>query len=291
MVPGAAERERSRRAGPRAVAAALLLLPGLLGAAAAAPRRVVSLNLCADQLLVLLAERERIASLSFLAADPVVSAMAAAATGLPVNHGLVEEVLPLEPDLVLAGAYTARSAVALLRRLGYRVVVLAPATTLDGIRANLRTVAAALDERERGEALLAAFEQALGPPPRAAPGEAPVAALYVANGYSPGRGTPADALVRRAGLRNLAAERGLTGLAPLPVETLLMARPDLLVIGRSYRGPALADAPLRHPALAKAFAGRATVHIPDRLWSCGTPLVAEAVRRLRAARARVRQGR
>ena len=43
--------------------------------AASKPTRIVSLDLCADQLLIELVERERIAAVTFLADDPSTSAI------------------------------------------------------------------------------------------------------------------------------------------------------------------------------------------------------------------------
>ena len=79
--------------------------------AAAAPARVVSTNLCTDQLAMLLAAPGQLVSVSWLAADPRSSTMAAEAARYPANHGLAEEIFLLSPDLVLAGSYTARTAV------------------------------------------------------------------------------------------------------------------------------------------------------------------------------------
>jgi iron complex transport system ATP-binding protein len=82
------------------------------------PRRIVSMNVCTDQFVMLLAERERIQSVSWLARNPEVSTTADDAAAIPVNHGLAEEILPLRPDLVVAGTFTTRPTVYLLRRLG-----------------------------------------------------------------------------------------------------------------------------------------------------------------------------
>lgn len=71
--------------------------------ARAAPQRVASIYLCADVLLVRLAERERIVSLTRFAADPALSPVADVARGIAVNRGRAEDILPLQPDLVIAG--------------------------------------------------------------------------------------------------------------------------------------------------------------------------------------------
>jgi iron complex transport system substrate-binding protein len=278
---------------PRATLALLLLallglgVPHLRPAHAAppslSPQRIVSMNVCTDQILMLLAGRERIASVSFLAADPEVSALAAQAAGLHLNHGLTEEILPLEPDLILTGPYTSRNAAYLLGRLGFPVLEIRDAADLAGIRENVRRIAAAIGEAARGEAVIADFDRRLAALSTVAGGRRPLAALYEANGYSSAGGSMPNALIVRAGLRNLSTELGLRGPAKLPLETLLQADPDLLILGEAGDNPSLAAEALRHPALRLAFAGRPVVRIPDRLWTCGTPLVTRAIEKLTAA--------
>lgn len=248
------------------------------------PKRIVSMNLCTDQLVMLLAEHERIASLSYLALDPQASALAEEAANLPVNHGLSEEILPLEPDLILAGTFTTRPTVFLLRKLNFPVIELPVVVSLEDIRKNIRTVADALGETERGENLIAAMDHRLPSPPETSDEHRPLAALYWANGYTSGKGTLAHNAVVAAGFRNLGSELGLTGTSQLPLETLLAADPGVLITGRVRQGAALANEFFRHPALKLAFANRPRVSMPDHLWVCGTPFVAEAVERLSQAR-------
>src|SRR5262245_1393783 len=104
------------------------------------PIRVVSLDLCTDQLLVELVRRDRIAAVTHLAADPAVSAIPQKARGIPITHGNAEDVLRYDPDLVLAGPFGVASTVDLLRRLGRHVVVVALPQDLDGVRASVRAV-------------------------------------------------------------------------------------------------------------------------------------------------------
>src|SRR5262245_6215272 len=87
--------------------AAAALCPAA-GQADDAPRRIVSLDLCTDQLMLELAPREHIAAVTHLAADPTVSAIPDKARGLAITHGGAEDVLRLDPDLVLAGPYGVR---------------------------------------------------------------------------------------------------------------------------------------------------------------------------------------
>lgn len=254
--------------------AALLLVPL---AAAEPPRRVVSANLCTDQLAMLIAGPGQLVSVSHLARDPVSSAMAAEAEGFAVNHGTAEEIFLLAPDLVLAGEYLRPDTRLTLERLGLRVETFRVDASFDDVRANILRMGVLLGRGARAAELVAGLDAALAPPP---PGPRPTAALFYANAYTSGAGTLAHEILTRAGLDNLAARQGVSGLARLPLEILALEAPDLLVIGQDYATPALAQQVLRHPA-ARALAGeRAT--LADNLWVCGLPQTAKAVTALRA---------
>lgn len=272
--------------------ALLAVLPALAGAgsAAAAAQRVVSLNLCGDELLLRLADREAIASVTFLASDPSVSSVADETEGLHLNHGRAEEILPLQPDLVLAEPYTTRTTVHLLERAEVPVLDLEVPGSLEEVYRQIEEVAAALGREEKGRALVEEMQQrlaALGPPPA---GEPPLAAVYQPNGFLVGPGTLVDEALQAAGLRNLAAEALQDHYGPLPVERLLWHRPDLLILNRAEETSAsLAHELLRHPALEQAFAAVQTVVIHPALWTCGGPGLIEAIASLRRASSRLQQ--
>jgi iron complex transport system substrate-binding protein len=229
-----------------------------------AVRRVVSLNLCTDQMLVLLAP-ERIAALSPLARDPALSFVAAQAGSLPVVRAAAEAVLPLHPDLVLAARYGAQTTLSLLEQFGIRVVRVDQPTDFAGIRAMTRDLAALLDVPARGEALIAAMNARLDrvpPPPR------PITALALEpRFYTAQPGSMMDAVLRAAGLTNVAT-RSRVGL-----EALLRHPPDLLVEPPMPTYPSLATAMLDTPVLA-AIPRRL---IPSALTICAGPYTARAV--------------
>ena len=103
-------------------------------ASEAKPQRIVSLNLCVDQILVDLVARQRIRALSHLAADASVSAVAKKARGIATTRGEPEQVVQFDPDLVIAGAFTTKATTSLLTRLGLRVLVMPLAQDFAGIR-------------------------------------------------------------------------------------------------------------------------------------------------------------
>src|SRR5690554_2663141 len=94
-----------------------LSLPHILLADPSGARPSVgSINVCADQLVLGLADPEQIVTLSWLASDPEESMLADAASAFPPNYGSAEELLRYDPDVVIAGAYTGTYTRALLER-------------------------------------------------------------------------------------------------------------------------------------------------------------------------------
>ena len=263
---------------------ALGLMLGLLaGPLMAAPARVVSVNLCTDQLAMLLAAPGQLVSVSHLAGDPRSSVMAAEAAGYAANRGGAEEVFLMRPDLVLAGTYTARASVGLLRRLGVAVVELPPANRLSDVPVHLRAVGAALGQEARAEALVAEFAAGLEAL-RATGGRAATAALYYPNGYTTGAGTLADDILAVTGFANVGATAGLTGGGNLPLERLVMAAPELVVTSAPYPGASRSEEILRHPALGALRDRAAARVVSDGDWICGIPQILRAVAGMADAR-------
>lgn len=257
------------------------------GAASGAepPARVVSINLCTDQMAVLLAGPGQLVSVSNVAADPLVNPMAEEAKAFPVNYGRAEEIWLLKPDLVLAGEFTPEPTIAMLRRLGIKVLRFPAESTLEDISTNLRMMGEALGREGEAARIIADFESGLAAIARP-DGPRPRAALYQANGWSVGDATLSGRILARAGFINIASEFGIDYGGAIPLEALVMAEPDLIVTGARYAGASEAETVPRHPVLS----GFHRLEAKDAEWSCGGPHVLRAVKAMEAARERLEQG-
>ncbi len=256
----------------------------------AAPKQVVSINLCTDQLAMLLSAPGQLISVSRIALDTRVSAMADQAVHYSSNAGRAEEVHGMTPDLVVAGEYTSRDTVALLRQLGIEVVQFDIVHSLDEVRDRIRQMGAALGREAAAAAMIEQFDAdltRLRAGLNGAPGpDAPRAALYSANGYTSGDKSLSGEILAAAGLRNAPAEAGY-GWGKLPLEVLAMLQPDLVITARRYPRGSRAEEIMDHPVVEglSAQAGRALMS--DQDWICGTPFVLRAISDMAEARRRV----
>lgn len=239
-------------------------------------RRVASLNLCTDELLLLLAGPEQIVSLTHLAAQPAESALAVRARPFAGNDGSLTAVVAAQPDLVLTmGGGGDRMRIA--ERLGIRLLDLPFPETIDDVIASIRIVAAALGQEARGEAMVARIEALKQSLPAA-----PVDTLWIGTG---GRTLGAQGLgaewMALAGYR----QRDL-GEGQVRLEQMLVDSPDVLLRsdyrnGQYSRGQAW----LEHP-LARARTQSRDIATDGRLWLCSGPLMIGEVERLRVERPR-----
>lgn len=265
----------------------LLLAPALAAAAAIAAQplpTVASINVCADQHVLALADREQILTVSWLAADPEESLFATEARRHTLNYGTAEELLKFTPDVVLAGIYTSPFTRSMLRRLGYHVVELAPEASVADIERNVRLVAELLGQTARGEQVVAQLHDSVRLIEAHRPARALATVVVRPGGFTVGTNNLSHELLLLAGLRNVAAEQGLDRWGSLSMEALLRSAPELIVL-TGYRStqPSLANAVLEHPALRRLGALQSTATVPSALWSCGLPRSLESAALLQQA--------
>ena len=280
-----------RRKAERIVRAIALVFPLCVAAipwAHAQPQRIVSMNLCTDELLMRIVDPGRIASITYLSQQPVNAPLGLnhIAEQLPANHGLAEEIIKLQPDLILAGTFTTSTSVALLRSLGYRVETFAPENTFADMRANIRKLGALTGDTEKAEQIIAAFDARLAQlQSQIPPGDKPVFADIGVNNYISGDATLYAETVNAGGYRTLGQALGYAGYRNVSLEQLLTIRPALISTATPWTSPpSLSTMSLGHPALRALVARTPQVTIPERYTTCGAPSLLGAIELLVEAR-------
>lgn len=265
-----------KRIMPLPLGFALVWACAAVAQAADAPRRVASFNLCADQLVVALADPEQIAGLSPYATQPALSVVANEARRFRKLDWQAESTIVLQPDLVFVGPNDRSVTRRMLVSQGLRVVSVDFVTGLDHARTQIRDMAKLLGHPERGEALVAALDKARARL-AAHKGTTPRTAIVIERGgYAQGPASLAATLLAEAGLSSPpGAPNGYGGFIPL--EKLLMLKPDLVFVKDPPSAPNDQGALyFMHPAMQALYPPERRIALPTRFTMCGGPALVAA---------------
>lgn len=230
-----------------------------------------SLNLCADEYLLLLAKPTEIASVSFLAQDKRESPLWRKAGRYPANRGSLEQVVRTRPTLVMTMGGGGRATSLIARRLGIRSIDLKPNGSIADVAANLRTVARALGEPSRAVPWVRRIQRLR----QTAPATTVDTIWLSAGGQTLVPGSAGADWLRLAGLKQRAV-----GGDRVSLETLLV-RPPAVLVTSNYRSSQFSRAAqwLKHPIVRRAKSRR--VRTDGRAWTCMGPLLIGEIARLR----------
>lgn len=247
------------------------------GAKAAGDRpTIVSLNPCTDAILSEIATPEQLLAISHYSHDPASTSMdLAQARRYRAIGGTVEEVLALDPDLVIASSFIAPSTRQALEDLGIRVETFGIAANVAESRKQVRELAALAGNAEGGAALNRRIDAAL----EAAGGSAGArigALLWQPGGIVAGQHSMVDELLVRTGFDNDVVRRGLGQADHVRLEEIVAHPPDLLLVAGSETGQ-------HHPLLKRLPEMRRAEFDPSLLY-CGGPTIIRAAQRLSAIR-------
>ena len=247
---------------------AVLALAVLLAASAGAaepPRRVASLNLTADEVLVELVPPERLVSVTIFADEKGTSnVVGRVPPDVPRLKADVERLVALAPDVVIVSEYTDADFLKLLERAGIRTHRMTGLSSLDGYRAAILELGRVVGEPARAERLVVGFDRVLVDLARKLAGVKRPRVLYWAGGLTAGGGTAIGSLIECGGGVNVGRELGLTSIAPIGAERAFVADPDVLLVG-VY--PGAREGVEKHPLLSRsrAVTQRHVVEMPTEL--------------------------
>ena len=288
------------RARPRAagawrlrLAAMLVLLPACPLAQAAtggAPLpRVMSTNLCADALLLSLADPAQIVSVSRKSQDAGRSSQAGLARRFPANDGSAEEVIAARPDVVLASRrWQARHQAALFERYGIRVVTVPFPTDWQGIYASTLKIGGEIGRGEAAQARVADVQARIA---RMQAASTRPSALYLRpNGGTAGANTYVDAVFQAAGVRNHASDSGRKGWGRVALEEVVANPPQLFITSNLVNDGAYARGGFaRHPRMQALLADRPVICLENNDWGCSNWQLVEAAEEIAAGLRRLEQ--
>lgn len=260
-----------------------------LGAAADSPAaalqpRVVSLDYCADQYVLGLADPDQVLAVSDHADDRH-SYLRDAAQGVPQIRDDAEDVLALRPDLIVRGYDAGGRASAYFNRLGLETFELGFASDFYDVEAMIRRTAMALGRSEAGEARISHMHAQLE---RAADGPRLTALYMTPSGFTAGADTLMDAFMTAAGFDNVIAPEGRSGWVTLPLERLHEQQPDVILAAffDGETAPIDSWSASRHSVFRRMMETTPVIYLDAAALSCGAWFMAdEAVRARQEANA------
>jgi iron complex transport system substrate-binding protein len=257
-----------------------------VSSASAAPLpRIVSMNVCTDQVLLTLADPEQLLGLSRFVRDAWVTGDV---SRYPRLSGGAEDVLVLKPDVVVTSAFDKRSTRELLKANGLRLAELAVPRNLTEVKDQLRELGAIAGHPDRATREIEKLDAALARARQAVAAKHYRVLPLSRRGWVAGSDSFVGSLLAETGLFNTSGELGFNFGGFASLEAIVAQKPDLLLV--SQAGDSARDdgqAFLLHPALERFYPADKRIVIPERLTECGGVMLAEALDTLVAELARI----
>lgn len=202
----------------------------------APPQRIVPANAGTVDMVTALVDPSRIAALPITAdAWSRVGTHPESFAAVPRYEKFTAElVLEHRPDFLVASPFNAPDTIQRLEEAGVPVLRMPDTFDLASVIEALRLLGEILDVPDASRALVAEIEAREAALLARVPADRDVRALAYANygfgGTGAGAQTTQHEVFRLAGLRNVLAEAGDVGIAPLDFEDVLALDPDLIVV-------------------------------------------------------------
>ena len=259
------------------------------------PQRIVTLALSSDEMVLAMLPAQRLAALHYLADDPGISTEAAKAQAVTarLRDYNVEQLLSLQPDLVLAPDWNRQELIQTLRDAGLPVVVTKGPSSVAEVKEALQQIALAAGEPQAGQKLIEQMEMEMADIaakvqniPQAQKKTVVLISHMASYG---GKGSLFDNMCRDAGVINGAAAVGLGKNDALTKEAIVAANPDVILVPTWTKGKLDVDQVrqelLNDPALqsVKAIREKRLVQVSDAYLYCAAQDITKGIRGIAAA--------
>ncbi|WP_159899020.1 PGF-CTERM-anchored ABC transporter substrate-binding protein [Salinirussus salinus] len=197
------------------------------------PTRVVTLNPSAAQTMWEIGAREKVVGVTKHASnlDGAAAKTNISGAGQTINN---EEVVGLEPDLVLAPNTVTNDTVEKLRDSGLTVYRFREAESIDDIKRKTVIIGELTGECAGAAETVEWMESRLATVDQAVEGAQQPDAIYVFYSYTSGQNTFIHTLIERAGGDNIAADAGIKGYKPVNQEVIVNRNPEWILLNDDW---------------------------------------------------------
>ena len=242
--------------------------------------KAVSLDSCADQYLLALADKDQIISVSkqSLATH---SYYRDRAKQVKTFDATLEQILYLNPTIILAteGAYNVLPA---LKNNGIKASTTTYGHKPDVVYQNILKFSELLEKKEAGRKLIEIRKNQLDHLNNLPKRKQTI--LYLTpSGFTAGVGTYVDDIIKMSGFISYAEKHNIISWQPLSLEQVILNPPDLIITNYfNQKNVHVSHWSLtRHPKINELMKNIPTIDMPGPLFSCGGLFAAEAATYIR----------
>jgi iron complex transport system substrate-binding protein len=235
------------------------------------PQRIISINVCTDILLLLLAKEQQL-SVTFLAKD--LADYIDLPPNLHFNRGILEQIIVFKPDIILAHSLSNSLLLQRLRQLQQNLIIIDAAQNIEQIYLNILQVAENINNLTQAHKLISTMQQQLQTMPQFT---AQNTLVFYPNGFVAGNNTLANSVLKQLNLHNLATDLGIEYWGKLSLEQIIKFKPEIIIFSlEQVDTPALATKLLQHPVLRHAR----HITVDNKLWQCANPLIIQLLHQI-----------
>lgn len=197
------------------------------------PERIVSLTLSGDEMVLSLADNNKIKALSGkIAEDGRYSNIVEKAKQYPKAENNMEFVLSMKPDFILASSWVSKDIIQSYKDFGINVFTYDIPITIEEQMNNLQKLGEVLGSEEKSLELINSQKEKLKylEQKLSAVKDKKRVLYYTTDGFTSGKGTTIDDILNKAKTVNLASEMGIVGFKSLSKETIIDINPEVIII-------------------------------------------------------------
>lgn len=240
------------------------------------PEKILGDSAAIDTMILGVVAPDHLAGATEADRDPAISYIAEETKDIKMTVPLMglsmEQVTEARPDLIVASTYTDGNEIQMYRNLGIPVVIIKGPRSIQQVKDDVRIIAAAAGEKERGEKVISEMDRQLAEIDDVLSkqqGKKPVVFLISQMTRYGGPGSMFHELLTRAGLENAIAKAGVMNGQMISPELIVKADPDIFLVSKDRTSDITGagkyrDQFLANPAIASMRAASHVVPIDDK---------------------------
>lgn len=230
-----------------------VLHPPLFASERDCPSSIVSVTLASDEIIIdIVSDRDRIAGVTYLTDDRSISNVADRVADIPKIHANLEQIVEIEPDLVIVSGFLSNDFISLVNAAGLNTLLLKDVRSIADIRKNILMIGEAVCEEEAAEKLVSEMEEKIDSIRRNVDShhEHRRVLFYSAPGFTAAGNSTVDEIITLAGGKNVFGDERNFQTSRISLEYIVETDPDIIIL--SSFAPSNQD-------FAKEFAGNEAI--------------------------------